>query len=313
MPRRVEPIRHSRVDGCDDDAKRPVGFEFGLSPIDRHAMVTIVERLHVAIPELDAPVRAARRSTLDDQRLVGSERERTETIDVVGSAPTGSRGAPRRRRQQHVRLRKRRDRREVERLADEGRDRAQTPSEPLVGEQRWRRLRRHALDLEHGGSRQTAVGEILANDHADGVGVELHVVRGAGPFVGRQRDLEFSAGAEHDVALRQVRDHSLGPLAVGLPAVHAKREVDVVAGNAADPVAPPAVDRREVVERVDVVAEDLLRRRRERRERGPSGVSFEIEIERVAEEMGQMAIALGDRQLALDGTRPGEKRLIRVT
>src|SRR5262249_61327596 len=97
-----------------------------------------------------------------------------------------------------------------------------------------------------------------------------------GRSCGREYDLEAAVGREREVALRDVRDHALGPLAVRLAAVNAEGEVDRVAPDAADPVRTIAAQRREAVARVDVVAEDLPGRGREGRERGPLPGRLEV-------------------------------------
>src|SRR6185295_14953210 len=101
-------------------------------------------------------------------------------------------------------------------------------------------------------------------------------------------------GCETEVALRDVRDHTLGPLPVGLPTVDAEREIDAAAAHAADAVAAIAAQRSEEVDGVYVVAEDLLCRRGQWSEARPLGVTLEVEVETVGEEVGQVAVALRD-------------------
>ena len=81
----------------------PSGSRRRLGAVQRDPVVAVVERLHVAIPELHAPVGAARRAALDHQRLVGLEAEGAERVDVVGRAPARHVGAPRHRRADDVR------------------------------------------------------------------------------------------------------------------------------------------------------------------------------------------------------------------
>jgi hypothetical protein len=62
--------------------------------------------------------------------------------------------------------------------------------------------------------------------------------------------------------------------------------------------------------RVDVVAEDLPRRQGERRERRALGVALRVEVETVAEEMGEVTVSLGDVERAQ--IRAAGERLVGV-
>src|SRR6185369_8098460 len=91
------------------------------------------------------------------------------------------------------------------------------------------------LDGERRGSGGVAIGEVLAGNDADGVGVERYAARRRG--VGAEGNLERSVGRDGEIALRHVRHDALRPLAVGLAAVDAKGEVHLVAAPAANAIA----------------------------------------------------------------------------
>jgi hypothetical protein len=74
-----------------------------------------------------------------------------------------------------------------------------------------------------------------------------------------------------------------------------------------------AAQRCEVVDRVDVVAENLPRRRRQWGEARSLGIPFQVQVEGVAQQVREVPVPGGDPGGIQVGTRPAQKSLIRIT